>query len=246
VNNYVRFRPGYPSGVVDMLSRETRLTAASKIADFGSGTGLLSAAFLERGYSVIGVEPNRAMREAGDALLAGYPEFRSLHATAEASTLPDHSIDLAVAGQAFHWFHVEQARREWRRILKPGGVAALIWNERYIAGPFMREVEDLIDRYAASMDPDGSIREGGRSRLAGFFAPAPFRLDEFPNIQEFGLEGLVGRIASCSYIPGESDPHFQEMSADLARIFRQHQQHGQVSFEYRTKVYWGRLADPPA
>jgi SAM-dependent methyltransferase len=244
VKNYVRFRPGYPPAVVELLSREAQLSPESQIADIGSGTGLLSAAFLDRGYSVTGIEPNPEMREAGDALLAHYPRFRSLDAKAEATTLPDHSINLGMAGQAFHWFSVADARKEWARILKPGGLAALIWNQRHIESPFMRETEDLIDRYAAGMDSDGSIREGGRSRIADFFDHSPFHLDEFPNTQDFTMEGLLGRVASCSYVPDETDPHFEQMSADLAQIFGRYQQNGRVAFEYRTKVYWGRILSP--
>jgi SAM-dependent methyltransferase len=241
VNNYVRFRPGYPPALVDLLAREAGLTSESTIADIGAGTGLLSTVFLNAGYSVIGVEPNREMRQAGDTLLASHPRYRSVGATAETTTLPDHSVDLAVAGQAFHWFQVGDARREWTRILKPGGMAALIWNERHIANPFMREVEDLIDTYATALDKDGSIREGGRSRIELFFAPLPFRFDEFPNTQEFELEGLLGRVASCSYVPDEADPLYSGMSAALARIFNRYQHNGRVKFEYRTRVYRGTL-----
>lgn len=241
VNNYVRFRPGYPAALVELLVREAGLTADSVIADIGSGTGLLSRPFLEAGFTVIGVEPNREMREAGDALLAPYPRFRSIDGKAEATTLPDNSVALAIAGQAFHWFDVGKTRHEWTRILQSGGIAALIWNERFVESSFMREVEAVIDTYAAEMDKDGSIREAGRSRIPSFFAPSTFRLDQFPNAQIFGPEGLLGRVASCSYIPGEGDPQYEEMASDLTRVFERYQRAGQVTFEYQTKVFWGRL-----
>src|SRR5207244_1688193 len=104
VNNYIRFRPGYPAAVVDLLTGAAALSHGATIADVGSGTGLLALLFLEAGYAVTGVEPNREMREAGDTLLAPFPRFRSLAGTAEATNLPDHSTALAIAGQAFHWF----------------------------------------------------------------------------------------------------------------------------------------------
>jgi SAM-dependent methyltransferase len=242
VSDYVRFRPGYPRGVVELLTQETGLSAESIVADIGSGTGLLSAAFLECGYSVAGVEPNREMRAAAENLLARYPRFRSVDAKAEATSLSDRSMDLIVAGQAFHWFDVKQTRREWVRILKPGGVAALIWNERHIESPLMCEVERVIDKFAAAMDPDGAIREGGRRRIQPFFHPSPFRLDEFPNTQEFGLDGLVGRVASCSFVPGLKDPGYAEMETELAEIFGGHQRNGRIRYDYRTKVFWGKLS----
>src|SRR5947209_3648408 len=123
VGNYVRLRPRYPRGVVELLAEQGGLSPASAIADVGSGTGLLSLAFLECGYRATGVEPNREMREAGDALLARFPQFRSVEGTAAATWLPDGSVELIVAGQAFHWFDVTETRREWVRILKPAGIA---------------------------------------------------------------------------------------------------------------------------
>lgn len=242
VANYVRFRPNYPPAVIELLARHARLTPHSLIADIGSGTGLLAAAFLGQGYTVIGVEPNREMREAGDTLLAGYPNFRSVPAQAEATTLPDGAVDLIVAGQAFHWFDVPETRREWLRILKPNHLAALIWNERNPeASAFVRETEALIDTYAAALDPDGAIREGGRDRIPALFVHAPVHLDEFPHIQQLDLEGLLGRVASCSYIPDEADPHYPEMSVELAQVFDRHQQNGRVTLHYRTKVYWAPM-----
>ncbi len=241
VANYVRFRPGYPPELVELLGRECGLGTESSIADIGSGTGLLSRAFLDAGYAVTGVEPNREMREASDALLAAYPRFRSVDGRAEATGLPEGSVDLAVAGQAFHWFEVESTRREWMRILRPGGFAALIWNERLIESPFMRAVEAVIDVYANEMDGDGAIREAGRSRIAGFFAPSPFRTDEFPNEQQFDFEGLRGRILSCSFLPTEGEPRYPDMVADLEKVFARYQHDGLVRFLYRTKAYWGRI-----
>ena len=110
VENYVKFRPGYPPAVLDLLKTECGLTAASVIADIGSGTGILTRMFLEHGNRVYGVEPNQAMREAGEQLLADFGGFVSVAATAEETTLPDQSIDFITAGQAFHWFDLARTR----------------------------------------------------------------------------------------------------------------------------------------
>lgn len=242
VADYARYRPGYPPGLVELLVREVTLTKESLIADIGSGTGLLSRVFLEAGYSVVGVEPNGDMRAAGDEQLAAYPAFRSVEGSADATTLPDGSCDLIAAGQAFHWFDPLPTRAEWVRILKPGGVVALIWNDRHLDNPFMREAEDIVDRYAKTLDAEGTIRESGRSRIAAFFAPASYRLDEFPNFQTFGLEGLIGRFASCSFLPREGDPAYDAMAGEFADLFHRRQRDGVVEFEYRTRLFWGRLS----
>src|SRR6478735_8602849 len=99
VADYVATRPGYPPAVLDLLRGEAGLTRSSAIADVGSGTGLSAQLFLKNGNTVYGVEPNAEMRAAGEQFLAGYPGFHSVAGTAEATTLPDASIDLVVAGQ---------------------------------------------------------------------------------------------------------------------------------------------------
>ena len=119
VEKYVRYRPGYPPDVVSLLERECGLTPGWVVADLGSGTGILSELFLANGNRVFGVEPNPEMREAGQRLLAGYPRFVSVGGRAEATTLPDASVDLVTAGQAFHWFDRPSARAEVARILNP-------------------------------------------------------------------------------------------------------------------------------
>src|SRR5438034_6729060 len=148
VDNYVKYRPGYPSEILELLRRNCALTNDSVIADIGSGTGKLSELFLKNGNRVYGVEPNEAMRVSSEALLARYPNFVSIPARAESTTLDSETIDLVTAGQAFHWFDREKTRREFTRILKPAGWVVLIWNERRLdSTPFLREYERLLLKY---------------------------------------------------------------------------------------------------
>src|SRR5690349_16869253 len=121
VENYVKARPGYPPAILPFLVAECGLTPESVIADIGSGTGLLAELWLKHGNRVFGVEPNAAMRAAGERRLADYPRFTSVAATAEATTLPAGSVDFVTAGQAFHWFDGPAAAREFARILRPAG-----------------------------------------------------------------------------------------------------------------------------
>ena len=97
IENYVRYRPGYPKAVVELLREKCGLERSSVVADVGSGTGFLSRLFLENGNRVFGVEPNREMREAGERFLIGYERFKSVAATAEETTLAGGSVDLLTA-----------------------------------------------------------------------------------------------------------------------------------------------------
>ena len=223
-----------------MLRDECGLTPESVIADVGSGTGILSKLFLDNGNFVYGVEPNEAMREAGEEFLAGYPKFRSIAAAAEATTLPDHCADYVTAAQAAHWFERAGARREFLRILKPGGWLVLLWNERSTdSTPFLRDYEQLLLTYGT--DYNEVRHERTTAAVNEFFAPAPFEERAFPMRQEFDYPGIEGRLLSSSYAPGTSHPQHAPMLRELKRIFELHQVQQRVAFEYTTRVFFGRM-----
>jgi len=240
VDNYVRYRPGYPAAVVDLLKEECGLTPDSVIADIASGTGIFTRMLLKNGNRVFGVEPNPEMRRAGEELLAEYPRFTSLAATAESSTLPERSVDIVTAAQAAHWFHRERARSEFARILKPRGWAVLIWNERKIdSTPFLRDYEQLLMGYGT--DYQEVRHERTTAEIADFFNPSPFQLRTFSMSQEFDYSALEGRLLSSSYTPQPDHPQYDSMLRELQRIFAAHQVNGRVSLEYDTRVFYGHL-----
>ena len=241
VEDYVRYRPHYPRAIISVLSRECGLEAGWVVADVGSGTGLLSDLFLGAGCTVYGVEPNRAMREAGERLHSRAPAFISVDGTAEATTLPPAGVDLVTAGQAFHWFDRSSARAEFARILRPGGWVALMWNSRRKTGsPFLEAYEALLQRWSvdyAEVDHDRITDDV----IASFFAPAPVAKRTFPNRQEVDLEGARGRLESSSYVPPPGHPDHAPMLAELKAIFARTSRNGVVTFEYDTLLYFGRL-----
>src|SRR4051812_3683515 len=118
VENYIKYRPTYPEAVLEFLKQKGIVKADSVIADIGSGTGISAELFLKNGNKVIGVEPNKDMREAAERLLKNYPSFESKAATAEETGLTNGSVDVIMAGQAFHWFDKQKCREEFKRILK--------------------------------------------------------------------------------------------------------------------------------
>jgi SAM-dependent methyltransferase len=240
VENYVRYRPGYPLEVLDLMKRECGLAAESVIADVASGTGIFSGMLLENGNRVFGVEPNSDMREAGEKLLARYPRFVSVAGTAEATTLPDHGVDIITAAQAAHWFDRGNARREFVRILKPGGWTVLLWNERRTdSTQFLRDYEQLLLTYG--IDYQDVRQERTTAEIAGFFAPSKCQETVFEMRQEFDHTALEGRLLSSSYTPQPGDSKYEPMLRELRRIFDAHQEDGRVAFEYDTRVYYGRI-----
>lgn len=242
VENYIKYRPRYPQAVVDLLRCECQLTPASVIADIGSGTGILTEMFLQIGNSVFAIEPNKEMREAAERLLGSNTNFRSVAATAEATTLTDRSVDIITAGQAFHWFDRDKSRAEFLRILKPGGWVVLIWNDRNISErPFFKAYENLLVTYGTDYEAVGH-KHVDAEIIGSFFGALPFKQTQFPNQQEFDLEGLQGRLMSSSYAPEPGHPKHAPMLNALDKIFKEYQSAGKVIFEYDTTVYYGRLA----
>src|SRR5687768_9148097 len=118
VEAYVKYRPGYPPGVMELFRSEMGLTPGSAVADVGSGTGISAEMLLKNGNTVYCVEPNAEMRGAAEKLLGKYPGFRSVAGTGEQTTLPDASVDLVICAQAFHWLDRERAAAEFRRICR--------------------------------------------------------------------------------------------------------------------------------
>jgi SAM-dependent methyltransferase len=241
VDNYVRYRPGYPPEVLQNLRTECGLSSRHTVADIASGTGIWTRLLLENGNSVFGVEPNAEMRAAGERLLAGFPKFTSIAGSAEATTLEDHSVDFATAAQAAHWFDRERARREFVRILKPRGWLALIWNERVTESTaFLRDYEQLLLNYGT--DYQEIRHERTTAEINQFFDPAPFEERVFDLRQEFDYAGIEGRLLSSSYAPGPDHPQHTPMLRKLRRIFEAHAVNGAATFEYKTRVYFGQLS----
>jgi len=240
VDHYVRYRPGYPREVLELLKHECGLTADSVIADIASGTGIFTRLLLENGNRVFGVEPNAEMRRAGEEFLAGYPRLHSVAGTAEATMLPDASVDFVTAAQAAHWFDREKARREFVRILKPGGRTVLIWNERQTGSTaFLRDYERLLLNFGT--DYQEVRHERTTAEIADFFAPSAFRTQTFENNQECDYSALEGRLLSSSYVPGPDHANYEPMLHELRRIFDQYQQDGIVLLKYDTRVFYGCL-----
>ncbi|MBA3768905.1 MAG: class I SAM-dependent methyltransferase [Blastocatellia bacterium] len=236
VDNYVKYRPGYTTALIQYFEKYCGLTSKSVIADIGSGPGISSRMFLENGNRVIGVEPNDAMRKAGESDLIDFRNFESIKGTAEATSIERESVDLAIAAQAFHWFDPEASKREFCRILKRDGHVILIWNERKLdATPFLAEYEQLLLKYATDYR---QVRHENvdTDRIAAFLGH-DFGTAIFENEQEFDFDGINGRLLSSSYMPDEASPHFAAMIEELKTLFAKHAESDRITVSYYTKIY---------
>lgn len=238
---YTRGRPTYPAALVAHLEAEGLLRSGATVVDLGVGTGLSAEPFLQAGYPVIGVEPNAAMRAAGDEHLQGFLDYRSVAGTAEQTGLPQASADLVVAGQAFHWFDPERAAAEARRILQPGGAAALIWNDRSATGsPFLEGYESLLRTHGIDYEKV-THRHVDEDAITRFFVPAASRVVWFDNPRLLDRDALASLINSASYMPAAGDPRHAPMMAALDALFEANAEHGCVRMLYRTRMHYARV-----
>jgi SAM-dependent methyltransferase len=233
VYNYGKYRPSYPPGVLSFIEEQTGLQKDWNIADIGAGTGIFSRALLERGYKVYSVEPNKDMREAAESSLQTFKKFTSINGAGEKTTLQDRSINLVTVAQAFHWINPAEAKLEFRRILKPPGFIALIWNIRTTDTPFLAAFEQLKIDFGTDYKATRMLKEND---IASFFEPARVKYACFPHYQLLNYEALKGQLLSTSYVPREGKKH-TEMLEKLDGLFGQFAENGMVPIAYEAKVY---------
>lgn len=239
VADYAQARPGYPPALTEWLIAQARLEADAVVADLGSGTGLFTRDLLAAGLRVHAVEPNAPMRAEAERSLSSALGFMSQAGTAEATGLATASVDLVTAAQAFHWFDLEAARAEARRILKPGASAALIWNVRRIDSAFAQDYEALLMTHCPAYAA-GQPHQAAPAEIRRFFAGGAPLAASFATEQHFDFAGLRARLLSSSYTPKADDPARTPLLDALQALFARHEAAGRVSFGYDTRAYLGR------
>jgi SAM-dependent methyltransferase len=243
VAHYAQSRPSYPAVVLRILEEECRLSPEHVIADVGCGTGLLAALFLRNGNHVYGVEPNDAMRHAAEQALGHYATFTPVAGRAEAITLPDRNVDMVTAAQALHWFEPAATRREFARILKPGGWLVVVRNERCTeTSPLLQAVEAATALFRRSPEHGQGWWEVNDELLAGYYGPAGCCHRTCGNEQVVDEEGFLGRWLSQSSLPASGEPGHEEMVDGLRRVFAEHEREGLVAVNYVTHVWVGKLS----
>ena len=240
VSYYIKYRPGYPDAIIQFMQDELGLKGPSVIADIGSGTGKLSELFLRNRNRLIGVEPNAAMRGAAEELWKTYPAFESRDGTAENTGLPDQSVDFIVAGQAFHWFDLEESRLEFKRIIRPGGFVLLIWNKRIDdKSSFMKDYNEFLQVHSTDLKTI-DLRNISTDHFLAFFGSFGYDLVSFEHYQTFNFEGLVGRYLSSSYAFDKEHPQHVNAMKTLEGLYLEHQNEDHVKMWYRTEVYYSQ------
>lgn len=241
VEDYVRCRPDYPPALLAWLRNEHGVDPGWLVADVGAGTGISSKMFLDAGLRVIAVEPNAPMRAAAEQWLGGNERFRAVDGRADATGLADASVDLVSVAQAFHWFDPESTRREFRRILRPGGLAVIYWNSRRLVGtPFLEGYEALLMRYGTDYSSVAE-RYADDATMCAWFGAGFRGAASFPHAQRLDFDALSGRLLSSSYAPRQGHPNHEPMMQALRELFEACAVDGTISFDYDTRIFVGTV-----
>jgi SAM-dependent methyltransferase len=238
---YSKSRPSYPTEYIDYLLSVNSLNKTSRIADIGSGTGILTRQLLERGVSVAAVEPNDDMRTKAEQDLQQYEHFTSIKGSAEDTSLPDKSIDIVIAAQAFHWFDQDKFKLECKRILKQEAKVALVWNSRDFTSPLIKENAEIFKKYCPNFYGfSGGIGEGGEI-FNQFFRDGQFEYTKIPNDLVMDFEGFLGRNLSASYSLKESDKEFEFFVEAITNLFEKYSHNGKIVMPNYTRSYLGKV-----
>jgi len=236
---YHQYRWDYPPEAVEKLFEIVAPADETVIADIGAGTGIFTRHLLGLAREVYAVEPNPEMRACAERHLSAHPSFRSVAGSAEATSLPDHSVDLITIVQALHWCDAEATVREFRRIIKPGGWLAIIWN--------------------SSTDPElGNALNELRSEAYGWDTSPINRPRCQPYVYYFGHEDyqshyfcvstaqtwdqFFGGICSDSHAPLADHPAYADFEAATRAIFNNFRVGEMLPSSYQTELTIGQLA----
>jgi SAM-dependent methyltransferase len=225
---YDSYRPDYPSEAIDWAldGRHPEL-----IVDVGAGTGKLTTALLGRARQIVAVEPDPNML----AVLADRLDGVSARAgSAEQLPLPDGSADAIFAGQSFHWFARPAADYELARVLKPGGVLALIWNFPAPDEPWLQELYRITRPGITGPTP---IERTWDAPDRGLFTPEESAWFDSEH-RLSGPDAVLNLVHTWSWVITQPPAAQAEIDAAVRQQVAElpHLQGDQVSFPQRTKV----------
>jgi SAM-dependent methyltransferase len=238
---YARYRWGYAPEAMDAIFSTTRLSQEAVAADIGSGTGLLTRELVSRVARVYAVEPNRAMRELAERDLSRFPSFISVDGRSEATTLPAHSVDILLSGQALHWFEPRASLREFRRILRPEGWFAAVFHTRLNHLDLFEAVKTVCRRengWDVTPSPRAKIGDSHTDTYLGIGMGIKLH---FPQTWQENEEEFIGGILSDSHSPEDTHPAFPWLVSALSQVFDRFCVDGKLHVSGGTDLVLGHL-----
>lgn len=237
---YANARPSYTDELLNYLVKNKIITTSDVVADIGSGTGIFTKQIALATKTVYAVEPNADMRAQAERHFLEHPNIISVNGTAEDTTLPDHSIDCITVAQAFHWFDRQIFKRECRRILRSTGNVILVWNDRDISQPIIRENFRINEQFCSHFNGSSNGISFNPENFDDFFIKR-CQLVTFPNHLLYNNEMFINRNLSSSYAPKPGDKHYNAYVHALNDLFERVSENGAIEYPYITRCYIGTV-----
>ena len=222
--DYAKHRAGFPPALFDRFVALGLLRPRADVLDLGTGTGTVARQCAQRGATVTGLDPSSALMAQARAMDADAGvSVRYVEAKAESTGLPDGAFDLVVAGQCWHWFDRPAAAAEAMRLLRPGGVLALVhFDWLPLPGNVVAATEALIVKFNPAWKMGGGtgiyprwhtdLRSAGYADVAGF---------SFDVAATYSHEAWRGRIRASAGVAASLSPAEVEIfDAELGAILK--------------------------
>ena len=170
-------------------------------------------------------------------------ELEVVEGTAEATTLPDASVDLIAVGRAMHWFDWPRAHREFERILRPGGWVLVATNGHRDSGAAVSNRLSEILRKWRTDSVEADTRRDFKERLQEFLDTSSWQRTTLHHSMTVDFATLLGYAESLSAIPRPGERGYEGMVAELRAVFEEYQRDGVLVTPLACELFLGRLAD---
>jgi len=232
-NTYDIYRPSYPDNLIKWILKTARVHQGDLVADIGCGTGIASRLIAKKGLQVTGIEPNREMLSIAIEKNGGL-QYRQ--GSAERTGFSDHSIDVVISAEAFHWFDLGKTMPELQRILKPRGFCCAFWNVREKT-PLLKEYDELLKSYSTEY-PTMRRCKDTIADIKVFPSIKKLVEKQFTYSQTMTLDDLIGRAYTVSYIVYGVKDH-DAFKRKLEMLFKKFSSNGKITFDYKTTaILW--------
>ncbi|MEK6795979.1 MAG: class I SAM-dependent methyltransferase [Spirochaetota bacterium] len=241
VEQFRKYRIGYPAEVIDLLQKSYGLTKGAVVADIGAGVGRFTAMLAPLARTVYAIEPFDAMRSVIEKEVSSDPSVIVTNASAEATGLAASSVDLITAAQSFQWFDASAARHEFMRILKPDHYMVMLWNDREIdRDDFHREYEFYVR--GLPLYREETHKTVTASDIEAFYGNENYRMHTFHNEQKLDRDGLIGRFMSATYAPKAGEEGHDEAIRFFTDLFDRYAKKDAVTIHHTVELFAGKFS----
>ena len=147
---YERARPGYPPALfADLADLLAARAERARVLEIGAGTGQATRGLLDRGWSVVALEPGARLAAVARRVLAGRGDVEVVEQPFERWDADDREpFDLVLAATSWHWVDPSVGYGRAAGLLRDGGLLAVAATEHVLppdGDDFFRQVEAAYD-----------------------------------------------------------------------------------------------------